>query len=101
MWQNAGTMVYVTSARICHRYETLNVHIHISYSLRSLARFLRAKMIQLYNLNNNLSSSEEYISIDKQHSLSHSSKMWPYISLLLKLFFSVQVNTRNKASNFL
>jgi len=24
--------------------------------------------------------------------------MWPYISLLLKLFLSVQVNTTNKAS---
>ena len=68
MWQNAGTILYVTSARICHGYETLNVHIQISYSLRSLARFLRAKMIQMYNLNNKLYSSGEYISIDKQQS---------------------------------
>jgi len=45
MWQNAGTILYVTSARIGHGYETLNVRIHISYSLGSLARFLRAKMI--------------------------------------------------------
>lgn len=68
MWQNAGNIVYVTSAGICHGYEALNVHIHISYSLRSLARFLCAKMTQLYNFNNNLSSSKEFISIDKQHS---------------------------------
>lgn len=68
MWQNAGTILYVTSARVCNGYETLNVYIHISYSLRSLAKFLSAKMIQLYNLNYKLSSSEEYISIAMQHS---------------------------------
>ena len=45
MWQNAGTILYVTLARIGHGYETLNLHIHISYSLRSLTRFLSAKMI--------------------------------------------------------
>jgi hypothetical protein len=68
MWQNAGTILYVTSARIYHGYETLNVYIHISYSVRSLAKFLRAKMIQLHNINYKLSSSEEYMSIAKQHS---------------------------------
>jgi len=36
------TILYVTSARIGYGYETLNT-IHISYSLRSLARFLAAK----------------------------------------------------------